>query len=203
MMSIAQPKLKVRPRLKRPGLIEEIVRTVIFVVVVTILFDMAIPRSLVDGRSMQPTFYDGERLVVSRLHFLATRPARGDVIVFNSLDPHEVGIMLIKRVIGLPGDKIEFRNQDLYINDVFIDEDYTFEECRPYQCSDKVWELGENEYFVMGDNRNNSRDSRIFGPVPLDHIVGRVVFRYWPFPRLGAVRALEYPNTTNNSGMMP
>lgn len=181
----------VHPNLKRPGFLDELVRTVIFVVVVTVLFDMAIPRSLVDGRSMQPTFQDGERLIVSRAHYLVLRPQRGDVVVFNSLDAiNEPRTMLIKRVLGMPGDTIEFRDQQLFINDTFVPEPYIQEACR--SCPNEMWQLGADEYFVMGDNRNHSRDSRAFGPVPLDNIVGHVVFRYWPLPRVGIVGERDY-----------
>ena len=191
----AKIKPHVRPTLRRPGLVDEIVRTIIFVIVVTVLFDMAIPRSLVDGSSMQPTFVDGERLIVSRINYLIARPHRGDVIVFNSLNPGEPEIMLIKRVIGEPGDTVEWRNHQLYLNGHLIEEDYINEPCT--SCSDEVWELQTDQYFVMGDNRNHSRDSRSFGPVPIDHIVGRVVFRYWPIPRIGVVKGLAYEGVDN------
>lgn len=180
-------KPQYKPRLRLPSFADELLRTIIFVVIVTVLFDMAIPRSLVDGRSMEPTFEDGQRLIVSRLHYLFTLPQRGDVIVFNSVQASEGDIMLIKRVIGVPGDIIEFRDQELYVNGERVDEQYIKEACTDYRCPDETWELGENEYFVMGDNRNNSQDSRRFGTVPLEHIVGRVVFRYWPIERIGLV----------------
>lgn len=189
-----------RPQLKAPTWQGEAFRTIIFVIVVTVLFDMAIPRSLVDGRSMQPTFEDGERLIVSRVHYLLSWPQRGDVIVFNSLE--EPDIMLIKRVIGEPGDLVEFRNQEVTIGDaverrqqVFVnghvlEEDYIKESCT--HCQDESWQLGPEEFFVMGDNRNNSKDSRSFGPVSIHNVVGRVIFRYWPLPRIGVVQALDY-----------
>jgi signal peptidase I len=184
----AAPKPKVRPTLQRPGWLDEIVRTIIFVVVVTVLFDMAIPRSLVDGSSMMPTFVDGERLIVSRVHYLLTRPNRGDIVVFNSLEGDD--IMLIKRVIGEPGDTVEWRDHQLYLNEHLVEEDYINEPCT--SCPNETWVLAADEYFAMGDNRNHSRDSRVFGPVPISHIVGRVVFRYWPLPRIGLINGLAY-----------
>jgi signal peptidase I len=188
-------KPRIQPRLRYEGAysLAEMLRTIVFVLAVTVLFDMAIPRSLVDGRSMQPTFEDGERLIVSRLHYMIEHPDRGDVLVFNSLSPHEPDVMLIKRVIGLPGELIEFRNQQLYINGQLIEEPYILEACREGRCPDESWRLGRDQYFMMGDNRNNSHDSRAFGPVSIDHIVGRVIFRYWPMNRIGLVQHRDYP----------
>lgn len=181
-----------RPRLHRATLIGEIIRTIIFVVAVTALFDMAIPRSLVDGRSMRPTFEDGERLVVSRLHYLITRPDRGQIVVFNSVRNYESGVMLIKRVVGLPGENVAIRDRHLYINGQRLDEPYILEECSASRCNDAEWQLGADEYFVLGDNRNNSQDSRRFGVVPFNHIVGTVIFRYWTPDRFGIIAPYHY-----------
>lgn len=178
-----------RPRLKTPGWIVEIVSTLVFVVAVTVLFDLAIPRSLVDGHSMEPTFYGNDRLVVSRAHYLLGAPERGDIVVFNSLVPQEAarGVMLIKRLVGLPGETVELRDQQVYINGELLDEPYIKEACRISRCGDDRWTLEEQEYFVMGDNRNNSRDSRRFDAVPLQKIVGQVIFRYFPLGSIGII----------------
>lgn len=185
-------KPQVRPKLRLPGFFDEVLRTIIFVVVVTVLFDMAIPRSLVDGRSMMPTFENDDRLVVSRIHYLIAPPQRGDVIVFNSVDPFEPDVMLIKRVVGLPGDHVAFHEQRLYINGIALNEPYILEDCNS-RCAGNEWVLGPDEYFVMGDNRNNSSDSRRVGPVPIQNIVGRVVFRYWPLDHIGFIVHQNYP----------
>ena len=178
-----------RPRLKQPSMLMEILSTVIFIVAMAVLFDLAIPRSLVDGHSMEPTFYQDDRLVVSRAHYLLGEPQRGDTLVFNSLMPDEAerGVMLIKRVVGLPGETIELRDQTIYIDGEALDETYIKEPCRITRCPDGSWVLTEDQYFMMGDNRNNSRDSRRFGSVPISKIVGQVVFRYWPLPRIGTI----------------
>lgn len=180
-----------RPKLKSPGLLLEIVSTVVFVIAVTVLFDLAIPRSLVDGHSMEPTFFGDDRLVVSRVHYLLGEPERGDIIVFNSLVPSEAerGVMLIKRVIGTPGETVELRDLQVYVDDIMLDEPYILEACRVSnsRCRDKAWDLGENEFFVMGDNRNNSKDSRVFNAVPLQNIVGQVVLRYFPLSAIGII----------------
>ncbi len=184
---MALPTKPPRPRLKLSGTLSELFKTILFVVVVTVLFDMAIPRSLVEGSSMQPTFYNDERLVISRINYLINKPERGDVVVFNTLDPRKPQDMLIKRIIGLPGETVEIRDGAVYINGDLLDEPYIAEPCRPTLCSDRRWELGDDEYFVMGDNRNHSNDSRAFGAVSYDHIVGMVIFRYWPLNRIGVI----------------
>lgn len=179
-----------RPKLKTPGLLIELVGTLVFIVAVTVLFDLAIPRSLVDGRSMEPTFFSEDRLVVSRVHYLLGPPQRGDILVFNSVNPRERarGVMLIKRVVGLPGETVEIRDQKIHINGDALDEPYTKEELCLRRCNDQQWELGANEYFMMGDNRNNSNDSRSFRrPVALPDIVGRVIFRYFPPSGIGLI----------------
>jgi len=185
-------KPQFRPKLRLPGFMFELLQTIIFVLVVTVLFDMAIPRSLVEGHSMQPTFEDADRLVVSRVNYLMAAPQRGDVIVFNSVNPRDAaGTMLIKRVIGLPGDTVQIIDKQMYINGTPIDEPYINEPCR-VNCADETWNLGAGQYFAMGDNRNHSSDSRVFGPVSIDHIVGKVMFRYWPLDRIGFIAEPQY-----------
>jgi len=179
-----------RPKLKTPGLLIELVSTLIFIVSVTVLFDLAIPRSLVDGHSMEPPFYGKDRLVVSRAHYLLGPPQRRDILVFNSVNPseRERGVMLIKRVIGLPGETVEIRDRKVHINGEALNEPYIKDEVCIRRCQDRTWELGENEYFMMGDNRNNSNDSRAFRrPVTLPDIVGRVIIRYFPPQSIGII----------------
>lgn len=178
-----------RPRLKASGFVVEIVSTVVFVIAVTVLFDLAIPRSLVDGHSMEPTFHGDDRLVVSRVHYLLGAPERGDIVVFNSLNQSELakGVMLIKRVVGLPGETVEVRDREVHINGAALDESYIKDESCRRRCNDKSWQLPENSYFVMGDNRNNSNDSRSFDAVPLENIVGQVIFRYFPPASIGVI----------------
>jgi signal peptidase I len=187
---------RLRPRLHRQNFLQELARTVLFVVVVTVLFDMAIPRSLVDGRSMETTFFTGDRLIVSRLHYMLDKPKRGEIVVFNSINPREreQGIMLIKRVIGLPNERIEFLNSQLYIDGILVEEPYIKEACAQFSCPDALWQLSDNQYFVMGDNRNASQDSRRFGAITINDIVGEAVFRYWPPQKIGLITGYTYPN---------
>ena len=151
------------------------------------LVELATPRFYVEGRSMQPNFAEGQRLIISRVNYLLTDPHRGDIIVFNS--PQSIGSQppLIKRVIGLPGETVTIKDTYVYINDVKLDEPYIKESCTPVNCKDASVTLGPDEYFVMGDNRNNSNDSRRFGPVNRDAIIGEALIRYWPPPDWGIV----------------
>lgn len=176
-----------RPRLRRSNLLREIVETVLLIVIVYTLFNLASVRFFIEGPSMQPNFYEGQYLVVSRVNYLFGQPERGDVAVFDP--PGDAGPepLLIKRLIGLPGDTIELRSGVLFINGVSYEEPYIKEPCTA-RC-DGAWTLGENEYFFMGDNRNNSRDSRVFGVVTRDRIIGEVVLRYFPLQDIRLIAA--------------
>lgn len=177
----------VRPRL-RLGPVRELFNTILFVVAVFVLMQLALPRSVVDGQSMHPTLETGDYLIVSRLNYLVVKPNHGDVIVFNSPRPlRENEPPLIKRVIGLPGDVVELTNQQVYLNGELLGEPYLGELCDTSHCRDNRWELGPEEYFMLGDNRNNSRDSRAFGPVPKENIIGQALFRYWPLDNIGLI----------------
>jgi len=140
----------------------------------------------VKGASMEPTFHDHEYLIIDEISYRFHGPERGDIIVFRyPQDPQEY---FIKRIIGLPGEKIEIHDGQVYIyNDknpdgAPLDESaYLDASVKTYSASSDAVTLGSNEYFVMGDNRNSSRDSRSFGPVNDSFLTGRVVFRGWPF----------------------
>ncbi len=127
---------------------------------------------------MQPNFWAGDYLVVSRAHYMFSEPQRGEIVVFDPPGDAGPDPLLIKRLIGLPGETVEYRDGQLYIDDVLLAEPYTNEPCTS-RC-DGEWTLADNEFFFMGDNRNNSRDSRVFGPVSRDRIIGEAVLRYFP-----------------------
>lgn len=155
------------------------------------LVNLASGRFVVEGESMRPNFITGEFLVVSRVHYLFGQPQRGDIVVFHS--PDNNGEDYLKRVIGLPGETVEIRQQQVYINDLPLHETYILETCLPGDCFDQRWTLGATEYFVMGDNRNNSDDSRRLGPIDQHYLVGEALFRYWP-PRVwGSVSQIGFP----------
>ena len=131
---------------------------------------------IVDGPSMQSTLVTGERVLVDKLLYDIASPKRGDVIVFHATPTEDY----IKRIIGLPGDTIEVRNGQLYRNGVAVHEPYIQEPMRKDEPFPKLT-VPPNTLFVMGDNRNVSRDSRIIGPVPFDKVIGRADLVVFPF----------------------
>lgn len=182
-----------RPALRQHNFLRELVDTLILIGAIYALVNLATVRFFIDGPSMQPSFHAGEFLVVSRLSYLAGEPERGDVVVFDAPEARPDDPPLIKRLIGMPGDTIEVRASQVYVNGEALAEPYIKEPCTPAMCRDADWRLGPNEYFFMGDNRNNSRDSRRFGPVSRDHVVGEALIRYWPPSVWGVVEHYRYP----------
>ncbi len=145
---------------------------------------------LVDGASMDPTFHDGNYLVVDRITYTLENPSRGDVIVFGL--PGTPSKSLIKRVIGLPNEKVIITPEGITIENAANPDGFLLDE--PYLDptnlggrNDMQITLGADEYFVMGDNRHVSSDSRIWGPLPRENIVGRAFLRLFPFDRIGVL----------------
>jgi signal peptidase I len=131
-------------------------------------------RIRVDSYSMEPTLYKGDFVIVNKISYKLGSPGRGDVIVFHfPPNPEE---QYIKRVIGLPGDRIHIAGCKVYINGEALAEPYLHV---PTNRGGN-WNVPADSLFVMGDNRNNSSDSRIWGMVPFDNIVGKATVIYWP-----------------------
>jgi signal peptidase I len=186
-----------RPRLQNQGLLpilRDLLETVVLIAAIYALVNLLSARFIVDGPSMQPNFVSDQFVIVSRLHYMIGAPERGDIVVFHyPQDPTED---YIKRVIGTPGDTIELRNQQVYVNGEPLDEPYINEPCNISSCPDRIYPtLEADQYFVMGDNRNHSSDSRRFGAVGREFIVGEALFRYWPIPDIGSVTRIRYPDS--------
>jgi signal peptidase I len=180
--AVPAPRVNIpRPALRRPGLLRELLNSIFFIAAALVLSELALPRSSIDGPSMQPTLFAGQHLLISRINYLFGDPQRGDIAVFDP--PDEKTEMLIKRVIGIPGDTLEIRNNEVYRNGELLDEPYFVN--TPCRCRDDSWTLEADEYFMMGDNRNQSNDSRAFGPITRERIVGKAIWRHWPPDKFG------------------
>lgn len=150
----------------------------------------------VKGASMEPNFYDHEYLIINEISYRLNEPQRGDIVVFKyPKNPQEY---FIKRIIGLPGERVQIKDgevrifNDTYPDGLILEEVYLEEETKTYSMNEEIISLGEEEYYVLGDNRNSSKDSRSFGPVDRSFIVGKVWFRGWPFDRMGVFESPEY-----------
>jgi len=184
----------VRPRLHRSNWLHEIADTAVLIMAVFALVNLSSARYMVEGKSMFPNFDDYQVLYVSRLNYIWGSPERLDIIVFHY--PNNPSEDYIKRVIGLPGETVSIRDGQVYVNDMPLNEPYINEDCDQFHCPDQSITLGPDEFFVMGDNRNHSSDSRAFGPVDRSLIVGEVLVRYWPPPDWGIVTKTGAPNPT-------
>ncbi len=138
----------------------------------------------VKGSSMEPNFFDYEYLIIDEISYRFIEPERGEVVVLK--DPRETSQFFIKRIAGLPGDTVDVLDGGVYVNDELLDESmYLPDDTITTSFSgDQTFHLQEDEYFVLGDNRPASYDSRRFGPVNQSAFVGRVWLRAWPFDRL-------------------
>ncbi|MFN3704482.1 MAG: signal peptidase I [Thermoflexales bacterium] len=158
--------------------LREIVETIAIFAIVFVIARATIGNYSILGQSMEPNYHQDQRILVDKITPRLFGYNRGDVVVVHS--PVQE-VELIKRVIGKPGDVVELINGKVVVNGQQLVEPYL----PPNTTSNPMdavsrWELGEDEYFVMGDNRNFSQDSRIFGPVTGDLIVGRALILYWP-----------------------
>lgn len=157
--------------------IKEVIPYIVIVVVVVLIRTFIITPVRVDGDSMKNTLKNGDILLLYKLSSIN----RFDIIV---LDEEKDNEKIIKRVIGLPGETVAIKKGKIYINDKVIDDKYAYGETSDY---DKVT-LEDDEYFILGDNRLISKDSRYFGPIKKSEIKGKIVFRLFPFTKIGTVQ---------------
>lgn len=173
----------------RMRILREVIITVLIAVAVFFLLRLTVQSYTVVMSSMEPNFQEGECIMVNKVCYRSSGPQRGDVIVFDppfgSLHP------FIKRVIGLPGETVEIKDGEVSINGTPLAEDEYIAAQPNYTMS--ATEVPDNEYFVLGDNRNNSTDSSKGWTVPRDNIIGKAWFTYWPPSKLGAVKHYKYP----------
>src|SRR3989344_865234 len=147
----------------------------------------------VRGQSMEPNFYNGDYLIIDELTFQFRAPERGEVIVFKY--PNDTTQRYIKRIVGLPGETVAVSSGKVYLyqggSPVALDESTYLPQTTQTQGSIKIT-LGKDEYFVLGDNRSLSADSRAWGTLPEKDLIGRVFFIAWPFNVLAKVEAPAY-----------
>lgn len=154
----------------------DIIETLFLAVVLFVGINAISARVRVDGFSMQPTLDDGEFVLVNKMSYRFSNVDRGDIIVFHfPVNPEEE---LIKRVIGLPGDQVQVRDNQVFVNGQPLNESYIAQ--APLYSG--KWMVAEDHVFVLGDNRNNSNDSKDWGMLPTENIVGKAVLIYWPPP---------------------
>jgi signal peptidase I len=162
-------------------LLGELLQNLLIAGILILIVNLATARIRVDGSSMEPSLHDGELVVVNRLAYRWSDLTRGDIIVFNF--PFDPDRRFIKRLIGLPGDRIMVQDGRLYINNAPVEE--------PYIAAPPVyrgtWTVGPDEVFVLGDNRNNSSDSQNWGMLPINEIIGKAVMVYWPVADVGVI----------------
>jgi len=168
--------------------LREVGITVFIAVVVFVVLQLNVQSYTVEGSSMMPNIQSREYIMANKASYRSSEPQRGQVIIFDP--PFESPRPFIKRVIGLPGETVEIRDGRVYVNDQPLEEPDTI----PYPTYEMApVEIPENEYFVLGDNRNSSRDSSDGWTVPGDNIIGKAWFTYWPPPEWGLVRHYHYP----------
>ncbi len=167
--------------------LRDFLETVILAVALFFIINGLTGRFQVIGSSMEPSLHNKQYVIVSKLSYKLGGPQRGDIVVFHP--PNGAHGEYIKRIIGLPGERVEVRNGVVWIDDYRLDEPY-LTSGTPYNG---VWQLGEDEYFVLGDNRANSSDSHSWGLLPRDNIVGRVWLIYWPPQDWGMAPHYRFP----------
>lgn len=145
---------------------------------------------VVRGHSMSPTFLPGEHLAARRIRGRVEDVVRGDVVVLR--DPARGGRRHLKRVIGLPGERVRQQDGVLLVDGRRVKEGYLNGTPSVIGLEDRTWELERGEFFVLGDNRAHSEDSRELGPVGADRIAGVVWFRYWPLSRIERIRPPKF-----------
>jgi signal peptidase I len=172
------------------SLLREVAEVVVLAVILYIGISFAVQAVHVEGLSMFATLDDNDYLIANKIDYRLHAPQRGDIVILRP--PTTNSTDFIKRIVALPGERLLIRDGVVYINGHKLDEPY-LPEAWTQDNSPQPWSNGDgavipaNEYFVMGDNRNRSQDSRFFGPISRDRIDGKAWFRIWPFDKFGNI----------------
>lgn len=184
------------------GCLFEVVETIVLTVVIYLAIQAFVAQPFrVEGTSMETTVEPDQHVLIDKLTPHWAPYARGDIVVLQppAEFPDSGGVPFIKRVIGLPGDRIELKDGKVYVNGAVLDEPYVFSQrgvrqpTNPTRAAASEWLVPDGELFVMGDHRAASADSRAFGPIEISHVLGRAWLRYWPFDVFGVLPTATYP----------
>ena len=176
---------------KPKGIVKELLGWIVYIAIIIGLTWLIITfvgqRTRVSGHSMEATLHDGDNLIVDKLSYRFRDPKRFEIIVFPYR--HKENTYYIKRIIGLPGETVQVKDGYVYINGEKLDENYGLEVMEDAGIAAEPIELGEDEYFVLGDNRNHSSDSRdpSVGILHRDELIGRAWVRIWPLDSIGVI----------------
>lgn len=177
------------PRLKS-HIIEFIQTIAVFVAISLFIYYFAIQPHKVSGASMEPNFHDKDFILTDKVTYKFAEPKHGDIIVFKN--PNNESQDFIKRIIALPGDRIMLKDGHIYINGNIVKEPYLNSNLTTkggaFLSEGKEVTLNENELITLGDNRNNSYDSKDWGYLPMNNVIGKAFFRYWPLQRIGLIK---------------
>ncbi|HXN02361.1 MAG TPA: signal peptidase I [Candidatus Dormibacteraeota bacterium] len=182
---MAQPPAPAKPP-RQKSFLRDTLEIVFLALVLYVVIQYAVQTVHVLGSSMYATLHDNDLLVASKISYKLHQPQRGDIIVFKP--PDEASRDFIKRIIGLPGERIRIANSVVYINGRVLNEPYlperwTYNNNWPQSGQDQL--IPPDQYFVMGDNRNHSSDSRTFNFIELNSILGKAEIRIWPLGQVG------------------
>lgn len=169
----------------------DILETLLLSIVLFLIINAVSARIKIDGSSMEPTLHHGEFVIVSKLNYRFGEPQRGDIVVFDF--PRNITQEYIKRVIGLPGDRVRIDDQQLYVNGQRVNEPYVNTPAH-YEGE---WQVPDDALFVLGDNRNNSSDSHNWGVVPMSNVIGEALFVYWPPESWGLIKTTNPVSASN------
>ena len=165
------------------GIARDLLGTLVPAILLALLINVFLAQStIVLGQSMEPNLHQDQRLIMEKVGYRWHGPHRGDIVVLP--DPTGGPLPLIKRVVGLSGERVTIADGRVFIDGVALDEPYLTQET---PGGGRTWVIPPLHVFVLGDNRSNSKDSRYFGPVPIDTIIGHAIFRYWPLNKSGGL----------------
>jgi len=169
----------------------DILETVVFVgSLFIVIYLFVLQPNQVKGASMDPTFENGDYILTSKIAYRFGSPQKGDVVVFSSLKNKDIDF--IKRIVGIPGDRVMVKESKVFVNDVLYDEEYINVDTAIFEggfMEEGIdFEVPDGYVFVFGDNRPRSSDSREFGPIPFENIIGKVIYRYFPPQKMGWVK---------------